>query len=365
VADEEERDEAQGREGDEAGGGEESREREDASEERDESSDGDRDSDDDSDDGDDDTDDGDSDDGDSDDGDDGDDDDGDDEPEDKTDYLDDDEQRRIAAARKNAEATEKRHERADKEARERDESRQESRRKRLKLLGIALGIAVLIVLIGVLISTCSGEAEKKAGEQTAPVIGSQAVQQRFAGIPQEGFSLGQEDAPVRIVEFADLQCPFCKEAADTSLPVLIDSYVKPGKVRLEFRNFAILGPDSEKAARAAQAAADQGKAWQFIDLWYLNQGEENTGYVTDDFIRRIAKGVPGLDAEAVVKASNGAEQESLAEARTEAQKFGIDETPSYLIGPADGELRQLQVQDARNAGLFIQAIDRQLGQTGG
>ena len=289
---------------------------------------------------------------------------GDDEPEDKTDYLDADEKQRIQAAKKDAKADERRQAQADREAKAREESRQEKRGKRLKLLYIALGIAAFIVLIGVLISTCGGEAEQKAGGDDAPIIGAGAVQQRFAGIPQEGFALGDADAPVRLVEFADLQCPVCKEAMETSMTQIIDSYVKPGRVRLEFRNFAILGLDSEKAARAAQYAASQGKAWQFIDLFYINQGEEGSGYVTDEFIRKIAAGVDGLDPEATVRAANGTEDESIAEARTEAQKFGIDQTPSYLIGGRTGELRQLQVQDARVVDLFNQAIERQLQQSG-
>jgi protein-disulfide isomerase len=167
---------------------------------------------------------------------------------------------------------------------------------------------------------------------------------------------------VTLIEFADLQCPFCREATDNSLPTLIDKYVRPGKLRIEFRNFAILGPDSEKAARALEGAAAQGKAWQFLDLWYLNQGEENTGYVNDDFIRKIASGVQGLDAAKVVAASNDmGSGDSVATANTEAQKFGIQQTPSYLIGLTGKQPQQLQIADPNNPALFGQAIDRIAG----
>jgi hypothetical protein len=261
-------------------------------------------------------------------------------------------------------AEEKEGRREEREEPEREDERQDRRKKRLRLLGVAVGVAALLVLIAVFISSRSDEAETRAGDQDAPLLGAQAVRERYDGIPQEGFRLGRADAPVRLVEFADLQCPFCRDAAEGSLPSIVDRYVRPGRVRLEFRNFAILGPDSEKAARAAQAAAEQGKGWQFIDLFYLNQGQENSGYVTDEFIRKIARGVPGLDVERVVRASNGTDDETLAEARTEAQRFGIEQTPSYLMGPADGELQQLQLQDPRDPGLFAQAIDRQLAEAG-
>jgi protein-disulfide isomerase len=243
------------------------------------------------------------------------------------------------------------------------EAEQRDRRKgRLKKVGIALAAALFIGLIAIFISTRGNEATRKGGEQSGPVVGTQAVQKRFAGIPQDGLTLGNPDAPVTLVEFADLQCPFCKQASDGSLPTLVDKYVRPGKLKIEFRNFAILGPDSEKAARALQGAAEQGKAWQFIDTFYLNQGEENTGYVTDEFIRRIARGA-GAEPEAIVKISNDANaNETLDEARADAEKFGVDSTPSFLIGRDGQPLTQLLLQDPSNPGLITQAIDRQLGQ---
>ncbi len=191
---------------------------------------------------------------------------------------------------------------AEREAKEAEAEQRDRRKSRLKKVGIALAVAAVIVLIAIVVSTGGGEATRKGGEQEGPTVGAAAIDKRFAGIPQSGLTLGDPKAPVTIVEFADLQCPFCKQAADGSLPTLIDKYVRPGKLRIEFRNFPILGPDSEKAARALEGAADQNKAWQFLDLWYLNQGEENTGYVTDEFIRRIAGGVKGLDAQKVVDA---------------------------------------------------------------
>lgn len=252
--------------------------------------------------------------------------------------------------------------RDEREAKAREAEQQDRKKKRLRLLGIAAGVAALIVLIAVFVSSRSDEADQRAGDSAGPVVGADAVEKRYDGIEQDGFTLGDPDAPVRLVEFADLQCPFCKQASDSVTPALIDRYVRDGRLRMEFRNFAILGPDSEKAARAAQSAARQGKGWQFIDLFYLNQGAEHSGYVTDEFIRKIAQGVPGLDADLVVRESNSDDNETLAEANTEAQRFGVESTPSYLIGASDGPLQQLQVQDPTNPDLFAQAIDRQLGQ---
>jgi protein-disulfide isomerase len=235
------------------------------------------------------------------------------------------------------------------------------RTRRLRMLGIAAAAAIAVVLAAVVISS-SGGGDSGGGAQQGPATGASAVQTRFAGIPQSGLSLGDPKAPITMVEFADLQCPFCKEAATNALPTLVDRYVRPGKLRIEFRNFAILGPDSEKAARALAGAAAQNKAWQFLELWYQNQGQEHSGYITDQFIRRIAGGVPGLNADQVVAASNDTQNtESLGVARTEANKFGISSTPSFLIGHTGKPLQVLEVQSL-DAEPFTQAIDQALAQ---
>ena len=256
---------------------------------------------------------------------------------------------------------EKERAREEREARAHEEKKDERKSRAKKLLAAALGIALLVVIVAVVISSRSSEATRKGGEQEGPVVGSSVVGERFGGIPQDGLNLGKPDAPVTLVEFADLQCPFCKQASDNSLPTLVDRYVRQGKLRIEFRNFAILGPDSEKAARALQGAAEQGRAWQFIDLWYLNQGEENSGYVTDPFIRRIARGARVPDPEAVVAASNDEHNMPTVEAaRKDAEEFGVDSTPSYLLGRTGDQLQILQLQNPSDPNLFAQSIDRLL-----
>ena len=94
-----------------------------------------------------------------------------------------------------------------------------------------------------------------------------------------------------MVEFVDLQCPFCAEYTRDALPTIVKRYVRTGKLKLELRPVAILGPDSATArGRGRGSRAQQNRIWQFADLWYLNQGRENSGYVDDAFLRRIARG---------------------------------------------------------------------------
>lgn len=244
--------------------------------------------------------------------------------------------------------------RAEREARAAAAAAREARTRRIGLLLTALGAAAMIVAAAIAISS-GGSGEGGFG---GPVTGATEVEAMLAGVPQDGLALGRPDAPVTLVEFADLQCPYCRDSALATLPGLVQDHVRNGKLRIEFRNFAILGADSEKAARAVQSAADQGRAWQFIDLFYRNQGEERSGYVTDDFLHRVASGVSGLDADAVVRASNaGGEVESVETARREAGIHGIDSTPSFLIGRTGERLRPLPLGDPRDPAAFVRAIE--------
>jgi protein-disulfide isomerase len=96
--------------------------------------------------------------------------------------------------------------------------------------------------------------------------------------------LGSPDAPVTVVEYADLQCPFCAEWARRAFGEIVRDYVAPGRVRIEFRGLVFLGPDSEVALRTALAAGRQDRLWDVVHLLYANQGAENAGWVTQDLL---------------------------------------------------------------------------------
>ncbi len=72
-------------------------------------------------------------------------------------------------------------------------------------------------------------------------------------------------------------------------------YVRPGKLRLEFRGLAFVGSDSATALRTALAAGRQNRLWNVVDLLYRNQGTENTGWVTESLLRSVGEATPGLD----------------------------------------------------------------------
>lgn len=123
----------------------------------------------------------------------------------------------------------------------------------------------------------------------------------FDGIPQHGLVLGDPHAPVKLVEWIDLQCDVCKEFESTELPTLIQKYVRPGKLRIEMKPWNIIDAnhpgthDSLRGQKATIAAAAQDKAFQFAQVLYENQGREGTGWLDSAMISRIGVSVAGLN----------------------------------------------------------------------
>lgn len=211
-----------------------------------------------------------------------------------------------------------------------------ARTRRLRLLGTVLAAAAAIVVVAVVISSGQGGKAPKPhpGERIA---GQAAAAAEFGGITQRGESLGDPKAKMVLIEYGDLICPFCKEYSDQIVPTVVQNYVRPGKVRMVLRLFGYIRPYSTPAARYAWAAGEQNKLWAFAKLWYTNQGDENTDYVSDAFARRIASGVPGLDADAMLAASGSAAVKAkIAAAAQGFRAAGAPGTPTFTIGPRGG-----------------------------
>ncbi len=235
----------------------------------------------------------------------------------------------------------------------------EQARKRRNIILASLAAVAVVAVGAVLLAGGGGDDTSGSSASSAKVAGVTETNELLKGIPQTGAELGEKDAPITLVEFADLQCPFCKEFALTTYPVIVNDYVREGKVRIEFRSMTFIGPDSEKAARAAAAAGDQDREAYFTQLWYFNQGQENSGYATDEFIEKLWKAA-GVD---VAKAKTFADSdEALAPielAQKEAEKYGVVSTPTFLIGETGKPLTKFDV-NLDNADAFAAAFDELL-----
>jgi protein-disulfide isomerase len=215
-----------------------------------------------------------------------------------------------------------------------------ARRKRLIQLGALLAAAVVIVVAAIAISSGGGSSKKATGAGAGGALaGAAETKSLVGGIPQKGVTLGAASAPVTILEFADPQCPFCKEYTLNEMPALIQKYVRTGKAKMELRLLTFIGPDSVTAAGVLTAAGQQNKLWNAADLLYRNQGEENSGYVTDDFLTKVLSGAGADAAKAIAGAGTPGVGLQLGAAKTLASRYGVSGTPTILVGPTGGDLK--------------------------
>lgn len=239
-------------------------------------------------------------------------------------------------------------------AMEQEAAAKAARGKRMRNLGLVLAGAAVLVAILVVVSL--------GGTGGGGVDGASEVEARFKGVPQKGMTLGKEDAPITLVEFADPQCPFCAEYNNNVFPELFDKYVKTGQMRMELRLQTFLDQstndsDSTEAASFAVALGEQNLAWNFIDLFYLNQGEESADTVNEDYLLELAGAIPGADGKKALEASQSQEvSDALLASSEEFEEKTAGGTPSFLIGNTGGTLKSLPVE-ALEPEPFIEAID--------
>jgi protein-disulfide isomerase len=219
--------------------------------------------------------------------------------------------------------------------------------------GLVLGVAVALAAILIIASQISArDAESGSAESAARERPAASATSPFAGIPQHGDALGSPGAPVTLVEYADLQCPYCGEWARTTLPVLVERYVRTGKLRIVFNGLAFIGPDSDRALRTAVAAGRYNRLWDVVHALFERQGAENAGWVTDELIGEIAAGVPGLDGDSLLEErSTAAVDAKIARWATAAQIAGVTGTPSFRLGPTGVQLRPVRLRSLGPEGI--------------
>lgn len=148
-----------------------------------------------------------------------------------------------------------------------------------------------------------------------------------AGIPV----LGDNNAPVTIVEFADFQCPFCGEWQKTIFQELKSKYIETGKARFVFMDYAFLGDESTRAAQAARCANDQNRFWEYHDLLYTKQSGENEGAFIDDNLKQFAKELKLNEDEFNSCFDSNKYASQLNSDIVEADEYGVISTPTIYI----------------------------------
>jgi len=249
-----------------------------------------------------------------------------------------------------------REERREERLRQEAEATSGERRQQLIKLGSAAAF-LAVVVVAVLIVVASSES---GGGDASNVKGAAEVNRLLEGISQKGLVLGRPKAKISLIEFGDLQCPVCKGFSEEVLPPVIENQVSAGEATLEFRNYTIISQESVLAGAAAIAAGEQGRGWNFVELFYRNQGAERSGYVTDEFLTAIARGagVPNIARWNSDRRSKSVLRE--VEATTaEAERLGLSGTPSFVVeGPGTAGIEVVDAADVQSASDLEAVISR-------
>lgn len=214
----------------------------------------------------------------------------------------------------------------------RREPRRRVRRRQLTRNWWIVGLVVVVAIgaAGLIIALTQATKGGEKETSTVPTIPPSERVCVSGVVPVDGRVCGQENAPVKMVEYSDYRCSYCGWFARETEPEVQREYVATGKVQIEFRNMAIEGEASELAAEAAECAAEQGKFWAYHDMLFENQQSFDAG-VLKGFAEAL-----GLDLEAFEECLDSDRYADLiVEQRNQAVADGATGTPSFLI---NGEL---------------------------
>ncbi len=187
--------------------------------------------------------------------------------------------------------------------------------KNQQTLWIIMGVAALAVILLIAIGLLSRQSSQPS---TASVIGE---------VSARGKTLGDPNAPVEVWDFSDFHCPHCRRFAQETVPQLVETYVKTGKVRLVYKHFIVIR--SWDAANASECAAEQGKFWEYHD--YLFQRQETDAPFTKDKLKQYARDL-GLDTAKFDQCvDTGKYMNVVQKEMDEGRRLGVRGTPSIFV----------------------------------
>src|SRR3989338_8324192 len=216
-------------------------------------------------------------------------------------------------------------------------------------------LPVSILIAAVLIS---GSIIYAIGTKNGPAVPSEPTPKNTAALfevsPQDSV-LGDVKAPVTLIEYGDYQCPFCGKFFREVEPGIRDKYVKNGKVKIIFRNFQFLGPESVEAGNAAECAREQGQFWGYHDALYRTEtadGQEHNGNLNKELFLALAKELK-LDEGKLASCIDSRKYVAHVAEETEAgREIGVDATPTNFVngvrirGLAPGDTRVAEAIEA-------------------
>lgn len=237
-------------------------------------------------------------------------------------------------------------------------------RKRDLFLPVSILVAAVMVGGAIVFATlykggAAPTGSNAGGAGTTVASTTETTAQAMTLGPRDAI-LGNASATVTLIEYGDYQCPFCGEFFSQTEPEIVQNYVNTGKVRMVFRDFAFLGPESTVAANAAQCAEDQDKLWPYHDALYsakvaddANGGQEDDGFFSTAELLKLGQQV-GLNMATFTSCvENNTDANIVSQEKSDAAAVGITATPSFLL---NGQM----ITGAQPYSVFQSAIDSAL-----
>ncbi len=210
-------------------------------------------------------------------------------------------------------------EKMSRRAERRKQQETSQRNRRLAFIAIVAVAAITIVVILIRQGTPAG------------VTGEVIVPTPIDAPSAQGTAMGDPSAPVRVDEFSDYQCPYCRQFQETTLPQLAANEIANGKVYFVYHPFSFIGQESRDAANAAFCAGDQGKFFEYSETLFANQAGENVGAFSQSRIQAFGEALQ-LDMTAFNACVSGKQhQNEVNQEYATGVAAGVQSTPSFLI----------------------------------
>lgn len=241
--------------------------------------------------------------------------------------------------------------RAARIAQEQEAVAKAQRNRRLQIFGGAIAIAVIVIVVAIVVSS-GGNKSNPLQHGSKLTATYKAVNSELANIPESGSVLGKPSAKVTLFYWGDLQCPICQEFTlgqdGGGLPQFIKNDVRSGKAKVDYESLctATCSPSNPTGGMkvfnmqqsAAYAAGKQNLAWYYIEMFYREQGTEDSGYATNAFIKAIGTQIPKLNLETwtpLIGSSTFVKQVKTSQSLG-IQKYNFNSTPSFAISGPKG-----------------------------
>ena len=231
-------------------------------------------------------------------------------------------------------------------------------------LGIGAVIAVACIFFGIMMANMvDTESTQILDEITINEIGS-IKKPTFSSFTDNASPiLGDENAPLTLIEFGDYQCTYCKKFFRETVESILINYVETGKVKMLFKDFIVVdgavgGNDSMNAANAAHCANDQGMFWQFHSTLYNNWAGEGTGWVSSEQLNKFANTLE-LDMDEFSNCVSELKWKKIVNAsHDDAIALGVTATPTFFV--IDENRNVLKITGAQHYDVFKEVFDSAL-----